>query len=119
MSSFRKNYTIKRKAQGSYVKGIWTPGAVTEVTIKASFQPVGSDDISALAIGRKDIGKIKGYSDTLLNITDITAGTTGDIVVYNGKEYEVIYLDKNRSDVINHYKYIAEYREVTEVTNDD
>ena len=109
-SSFRKPYTITRKAEGSYVRGIWTPGGSSSVTIMASFQPMASDEINSLEIGRKEIGKIKGYSDTLLNITSIDDGTTGDIIQYNGGLYEVIYLDKNRSDVISHYKYIAEYR---------
>ena len=110
MSSFRKSYTVRKKSEGSWVEGLWVEGSETPVTILASFQPMNSDEKEFLEVGRRDIGKIKGYSDEDLTAGEVDGQKTGDIVEFYGSLYEILKKDMYKSDVINHYKYIAEYR---------
>lgn len=118
MSSFRKLYTIRTKLPGSYVKGKWVEGNSTSSQIMASFQPMGSNELLSMTIGRKELGKIKGYSNELLVVTNENTQTTGTIIEYQNSLYEIIAMDVNKSDVINHYKYIAEYRGINDNIGD-
>lgn len=59
---------------------------------------------------------IKVYSDDRLNVTADGEGIQPDIVVHQGFGYEIVSLDENQSDVINHRKYIA--AKIFKFTND-
>ena len=106
MSSFRKPYMILREGSGSYVMGEYVPGARSTATIMASVQPVkAGQDMQALPEGRRlgDMRKI--YTSTPLQVTG--TGVQPDIIVSGGYGYEIVDMDVNQSDVINHYKYTA------------
>lgn len=82
-----------------------TPG-----TFVGSVQPVTGKDIDAEQVGRVDIGKVKIYSNTPLNVAIEGTANSGDIVIWQNKKWEVLALLDNQNDLINHYKQIAEFR---------
>jgi hypothetical protein len=103
---------------GKYVKGIWTESDDLPGTFEGSIQPLSYKDIQALPAGREDKGKIKIYSDVQLPIgSEINPGTediektSGAIIDWQGKTWEIIQELSYQMGLISHYKYIAEIRE--------
>lgn len=97
-------------ASGSYVGGIWTKGTPVASTFQGSCQPVTAKDTEARDIGRKDVGKIKVYSGTALAVGIEGSDNSGDIVQWQGSNWEIIQALPYQNSLIPHYKYIAEYR---------
>lgn len=105
---FPRALTVSRST-GSYVNGVWTSSAVS-ITVMGSAQPMSGREIQALEIGRKDIGKIKLYTDTPLVVSTEGQANSGDVVTWQGKLWEVISTADYQNDLIPHYKSIAEYK---------
>ena len=85
--------SINRQAAGSYVSGVWTPGARAAVTVQAHVQPESpSDDADLELLQRLGVESLDGcvrvYSDSQLY--PATATTEGDQFTWNGKTYEVV-----------------------------
>lgn len=106
---FPTTITVRRKT-GSYVNGVWTASSA-DSTFEGSAQPMSGKEIESLGIGRKDTGKIKIYSSSVLNVSKEGGTNSGDYIVYGGKVWEVIHELVYNNGLIPHYKYIAEYRE--------
>jgi hypothetical protein len=86
---FRTAITVKRKAAGTYTKGLYTP-APTETTIaiaNASVQPLDAEEMLLLPEGIRTRQAIKVYSPELLRTAD--ANEEADRVVYLGEMFEV------------------------------
>lgn len=111
MSSFRKPKKILREAVGSYVNGVWVPGARSVFTVQASVQPIrdtdGKQDIEPMPDGRHLADYFKVYSSTKLQVTADGENVQPDIIVQDGYGHEIMSIGKFQSDVISHYKYIA------------
>ncbi|MGD8707091.1 MAG: hypothetical protein PVI88_00220 [Nitrosopumilaceae archaeon] len=106
------NYSV-----GKYVEGEWTESPAEPGTFNGSIQPLNYKELNALQIGREDKGKIKIYSDIELPIgSEIEVGqeemekTSGAIITWQGKLWEVIKQVSYQMGIISHYKFIAEYR---------
>ena len=112
MALFPKLSTVKVKSPGSYDKGQWIEGIETPTIIQADAQPMTGKEIEVLSVGRANLGKIKIYTDSAinLNIADETTQQNGDLFVKNGQDYEIIAVDNNEVGLIPHHKYIAELR---------
>lgn len=108
MSSFRKSKTLLTEAVGSYVNGVWVPGARSSTTVQASVQAFTKlEDLKPLPEGRHLTDYVKVYTDTRLQMTADGEGIQPDIIVHDGYGYELVSIFINQSDVINHYKYVA------------
>lgn len=108
MSSFRTPFTVLREAAGTYVGGVWTPGARSWLTVPMSGQPVVmGQDLKALPEGRHKSDFRKFYSGTELVSTQDGEGTQPDIIVDQGYGYEIVTLDAHQSNVISHFKYVG------------
>lgn len=111
MSSFRKPYTVVRRAPGSYVNGYWEGGPESTFTIRASVQPLRMDEIEALPEGRRSSSAVKIYTDTKLlsarQATENADAVSADILQYAGSEWEIIACATYQSGVIPHYKAYA------------
>lgn len=92
-----------------------TNGVDTEIPVASTFigsvQPTTGKDIESLPSGRGDLGMVKIYSDTELNVSVEGSNTPGDIVVWQGQRWQVVHEMKFQNSLINHYKYFAEYRD--------
>lgn len=104
---FRRDYLIERKEPGTYVDGRFVSGQITEVTIKASVQPLNGIDLKALPEGNRSSRGVKIYSDEMLNVTKSTLGIEPDVLLVMGERYKLIAMAPNQSNVINHFKYLA------------
>ena len=81
-------------------------------TFIGSVQPVTGKDIEIMETGKEDKGRIKAYSDTKLNVSIAGEDTPGDIIIWDGKEWECMSEQAYQNGLINHYKYIAQFLRV-------
>lgn len=93
---------------GSRVNGRWV-GTSTEASITGSVQPLNGRDLQFLPEGRRDTGLVKIYCNTELAVSTEGSDTSGDVVVWSGKEWEVIQALEYSNGLIDHFKYIAAY----------
>jgi hypothetical protein len=90
------------------VNGVWVAGTKSTLSTSASLQPVIiGQDLQALPEGRHLSDFIKIYTDDRLSVTADGEGVQPDIIVHEGYGYELVSIFANRSNVINHYKYVA------------
>ena len=91
------------------VKGVATK-TETAGTFVGSVQPITGKDLESLPTGRSDRGVVKVYSDTQLNVSLKATNKPGDIIVWQGQRWETVYEMQFQNGLIDHFKYIAEYR---------
>lgn len=105
---FPQKHTVIRR-QGEYNKGVWRSHSTT-LNFMGSIQPVSGREIDALPIARKDIGTVKIYSSTPLCIAEEGKENTGDIVLFCGRQWEVVQRLDYTNGLIPHLKYIGQDR---------
>lgn len=103
---FRRPYTVKRLAAGSYTNGIYADGSASTFTIYASVQPLKGLEIMLLPENRRLSQAVKIFTSTLLNITS-TANP--DQILYNGNYFEVVSAEpwQCENKLVDHYRCIA------------
>lgn len=108
-SSFRRPIKIWRYAEKPVLgdDGRYTIAEPTEITIKASVQPLKATEMDALPEGRRGCRAVKVYSDTELLMVDQQSGQQSDRFEWLGRMYEVVGCDAYQSNVINHYRAYA------------
>lgn len=111
--SFRKSLLVKRRGQGSYVSGVYVDGAISEIGIFASVQPLNAQETLLLPENRRERTSFKLFTDTQLFATE-KGSVNADLVVINGTNYEVMTVTIWQNAVIPHYKVIVSKR----TTND-
>jgi len=101
--------TLKRRGTGSYVNGVWTLAADTTTTIKANVQPVRGHELVSLPESDRSREWIKVY--TTGNVRGIQegdlGGTSPDILVWDGRTFEVKQVSTYKMGVLDHTKIIA------------
>jgi len=102
---FRTPFVIRRKVAGTYVNGLWVEGGFTNITILASVQPLNGEQLEMLPEGRRTTQSVKIYTDTKLQTV---TSANPDILLAFGDEFEVITVEPWQSNVISHYKCIAQ-----------
>lgn len=118
---FRKKHTIfRRKAgEGRYNDdGNWQAGGEMEkITIKATVQPLGMDEVDTLPEGDRAMHAVKIFTDTeLFPSKQAAAGRTAleaDQLVYRERLYKIVACEAYQSGVINHFKAYAKEEEET------
>lgn len=108
-SSFRKPIKVWRYTEPAVLgkDGRFTIAEPTEITIKASVQPLKATEMEALPEGRRGSRAVKVYSDTELLMVDQQSGQQPDQFEWLGRRYEVVGSDAFQSGVINHYRVYA------------
>jgi hypothetical protein len=84
----------------------------TQKTFIGTIQPITGKELETLNVGRESLGKVKVYSSVALNVSTEDSDKSGDIVIYNNQEWELIADIPYQNSLIPHYKYIAEFRKV-------
>lgn len=112
-----RQYTFKRFAQGYYVNGKWTEGAEVldedsdgnqvPFSMVASIQRMTPQETQSLPEGQRDSEWIRIYTSTRLFRTVEADHTKGDVVVFNGREYEIMKLENWGDTRMPHYKAMA------------
>jgi hypothetical protein len=86
----------------------------TASTFIGSVQPITGKDLESMSSGRTDVGMVKAYSDTKLNVSLEGVDHPGDIIVWQGQRWECVKESIYQNGLVPHYKYFCEYRgEVT------
>ncbi len=94
---------------GSRVNGRWVNNTPSVRNITGSVQPVSGKDTQFLPENRRDVGVVKVYSNEKLNVSTQGGSSSGDIVVWRGKKWEVFQELDFANGLINHFKYLAGY----------
>lgn len=107
--------TVLRSSGGAFVKGVWVANDYAPLTIEANIQPVlkGTD---TLLVPEGDRSKeiIKIYTTTPLTArVEGASSKQGDIVEWDGKQFEVMKTIEYKMGILNHQKSIAVRRELT------
>lgn len=107
---FPATHSITILTKGSYIDGIWVEGAEDIQNITADIQTISGKEVESLDIGRKGVEKIWMASTTLYHVAEEESKQNGDIVIWEGKNYELIAIENWNHGLINHYEYIGELR---------
>lgn len=100
----RKELLCMRFSEGTRdVLGKFVPSSATEFTIHASVQPMKYREVQLLPEGRREAQSYILYSSDELQTLDETSKP--DIVVINGKNYDVIMRYNWDNKIITHFKY--------------
>ena len=111
----RKQHTIRRFADGAYIKGRWQKGVETQtLVIAASVQPIRNDERENLPEGKRMGRAVKIYTDALLRVDDNMGDALlrvddnmGDVLLWLGTEYRIIAQARFQMGIISHYRYYA------------
>lgn len=110
--------SITRQAAGSYVAGVWTPGATATVTVQAHVQPESTSEDADQELSNRLgveslVGCVRVYSDDQLY--PVTATKEGDRFTWQGKTYEVVDVQRWAYLSIAHWSSLA--RLITSTVN--
>jgi hypothetical protein len=81
------DYIVRRTVEGSYTKGIYTPGGVAEFPVAASAQPTAGRDLQVLREAQH--GEEIKVLFTRTELRTREPGQEPDRVVIKGEEWEV------------------------------
>lgn len=96
---FNQTVTGVRRAAGTYVNGVFVPGAETPLSIESSVQPASEIELRLLPEARREDGAYSLRSESEIR--------NGDIFTLFGDEYEVLRLQVWQNGIIPHYLCIA------------
>lgn len=97
--------TVTRRAAGSYVAGVWTPGATSTLTVEGSLQPMTGRELLLLPEGERTRARWKLYTETELRTADETTTTEADRVSWNGRSLVVVRVqDYSHVGLLPHYR---------------
>lgn len=100
------DFTVKRYAAGSYSSGGWSPGSESQVTITASIQPAGPNELINLPEAQRTKAAIKAYTNDELRTANEGSSLQADRIVYNSEDWEVQKVSQHEFGIA-HYKAIA------------
>lgn len=97
--------TVTRTAAGTYVDGVWTPGATSTFGIEGSLQPMSGRELLLLPEGERAAARWKLYTETALLTADEAAQTEADRVSWNGRSLVVVRVnDYSHVGMLEHYR---------------
>lgn len=80
---------IRRPGRGPYVKGRWQTQNQKALKVKAVVQPLRPEEVLRLEDSRHVQEALKLYSETELFPVDVDDKREPDVVVFDGREFEV------------------------------
>jgi hypothetical protein len=102
---FTEKVCVIREGKGEYRKGKWESGDAEEFEINCSMQPLTGDDLKKPEDGERTSEQYNLFCTTELK--PAADSTTGDIVSYNGKKFEVIRVER-WAGLIPHFKCVVQ-----------
>lgn len=108
MSSFRKLVIVKRKNPGNYNSdGIWVEGDESTIPVRMSIQPLRLEEMDALPEGRRSSKAMKIFADAELLCAEQSETQNADILIWQGKQWEVVACDAYQMGILPHFKALA------------
>ncbi len=113
MTLFPKTINYESESGGYFDDntGKWVDGVPVVESFQGSVQPMSGKEIESFPWLRQDTGHVKVYSDILLDVSTQGGDTKGAVVIWQDQKWEVVHQLKFQNDLINHYKFIAEFRD--------
>ena len=105
MAIFRKAITVTRQGAGSFVGGVFVPGAPETLTIQASVQPASAEDLQRLHEGQRLTGAVKLYTNDTLLVAQ--GNQKADIVTTGQGKFEVSVAEVWENGLIPHKSYLC------------
>lgn len=100
--------TRVRKSSGSYVDGKWVEGGVTNTTIQVNIQPMRGHELMSLPEADRSKEWVKFYTTSdIRGIGEGVPSTPPDLLVWDGRTFEVAKVLTYKMGVLNHNKVIA------------
>jgi len=98
----------RRKAGGGYVKGQWVPGEPGDTPFKGTWQPASGKMLELLPSGKRNREVFKCFAPAGLNFTSADEhGDEADLIVWEGKEFEVTTAAPWKNGLINHWELLC------------
>lgn len=86
---FGRKINVEQYTTGAYVDGFWVPGASETIEITASVQPLTAEELLRLDDNQRTRESVKIYTMTKLKTTDQDSKINADVLIIDGKRYEV------------------------------
>lgn len=97
-----------RFAQGGFVRGVYTKGVATPVTVKANIQPLKESEILLLPESERTKKWVKLYSSEEMRIQkEGSGGHDADEFDYQGERYRVMKVENYVMGTLDHWKAVA------------
>jgi len=114
-------------APGDWVDGRWKEGEKKENAFQSSWQPASGKALEVLPEGKRSREAYKAYPPIEMEFTaaDEEKRISGDVVVKDGKEFEVSFVAKWDNGLLPHWEIICtkappkEAKEAVEEEDDD
>ena len=110
MSLIRSHALIqRRKIGGRYDLGQWVPGEPSDTGFKGSWQPASGKTLELLPSGKRNREVYKCFAPIELDFTSADDHGEGkaDLIVWEGKEYEVTTAAKWDNGLIPHWELLC------------
>ena len=109
MSLFPKPFIIERVSR-ALVRGTYVDGTPVQLTFQGTVQPLSGEDIANLEPASRSIGKV--WIRTTAALRKRTDGSLekADVLIHDGRRWEIIDNLNFDNALIPHHKYLAEYR---------
>lgn len=114
MTLFNNTISVVR-TQGTFIDGIWQECFSVDETVSGSVQVVSGEEFTRLPEGRKQFGVVKIYTDSDLKASELSDDSTGDVILFDGRKWEIYARLPYANGLISHNKYLASL--VVEVSN--
>ena len=109
MSLFRTMKLIKRSVPGFYEKGRWIKGTPVDTPFEGTAQPATGRVLELLSEGKRHNDSIRVFAPLNMEFTsaDSEKEISGDIIVWEGRQYEVMVARPNKAGLIPHWDMVA------------
>lgn len=99
---------VKRFSPGVYVKGVWQDGVAEVIPIFANVQPLKGHELVTMPESDRTKDWIKLYTVTpLYPVKEGEESHSGDVVMWEGNEYQVVKVFPYKMGVLDHIKVLA------------
>lgn len=109
---FPKIIEFERQTNGAYVGGKWVADPEVTNTFLGSVQPLTGKQMEAFPTNRQDLGLVNVFSSSKLEISTEGGGNAGDVVLWEGRKWELFKEEIHANSLIPHFKYIGQYKEL-------
>lgn len=98
---------VLRQGAGSYVNGYWQNGTQETLNREANVQPMKGWELQSLPESDRSKESIKVYGVDDLRTVEEVGATKADIVVWQGKKFQVMRVMKYEMGILDHTKAIC------------
>ena len=105
MSLFKNMPLAKRSYSGFYEKGQWKKGELADTNFMGTVQPASGRVMELLPEGKRGSETITVYAPINLEFT------IGDIIVWEGSQYEVLVASPYKAGLLPHWELAASKKE--------